>query len=141
MLRWPGEFFRCRFAHQKHGFGAFQIAAFGQGSEARGRDVGRLRKVEFLQRLHPGQVRILEPQFDRAPFALFDLGLEQRFQVMEMGVVLLPGFFGEGCELGADGAQSQSLTVLRDAGGFHTHAGTSIVSNWLYSAIVGSGRS
>jgi hypothetical protein len=54
--------------------------------------VGRLRKVELLQRLHPGQVRILEPQFDRAPFALLDLGLKQRFQVVEMGVVLLPGF-------------------------------------------------
>jgi hypothetical protein len=36
-------------------------------------------------------MRILEPQFDRAPFPLFDLGLKQRFQVMEMRVVLLPG--------------------------------------------------
>src|SRR5205807_2858729 len=104
-------------------------------------EVGRLRKVELLQRLHPGQVRILEPQLDGATFALFGFGLEQRFQVMEMGVVVLPGFFGQGCELSTDGAQSQSLAVLSDACGFHTHAGTSMVSNWLYSAMVGKGRS
>ena len=58
-----------------------------------------------------------------------------------MGVALLPVLFGERSELSADGIQTQSLTVLSNAGSFHTHAGTSIVSNWLYSAIVGSGRS
>ena len=40
-------------------------------------------------------MRILEPQFNRAPFALLHLGLEQRFKVMEMRVVLLPGFLGQ----------------------------------------------
>src|ERR1019366_6438444 len=95
------------FANQKHWFRALQVAAFGQGSDTRGRDVWCLRKVELLQRLHPGQVRILEPQFDRAPFALLDLGLKQRFKVVEMGVVLLPGFLGQGCELSPDRAQSQ----------------------------------
>jgi hypothetical protein len=103
--------------------------------------VGRLSKVELLKRLHPGQVRILDSQFNRTPFTLFNLSLEQRFEVMKMGVLLLSGFLSQRSELSTDGTQSQSLTVLRDACGFHAHAGTSIVSNWLYSVIVGSGRS
>src|ERR1019366_2658918 len=98
-------------------------------------------KVEVLKRLHPGQMRILDSQFNRAPFALFDFSLEQCFKVMKMGVFLLPGFLRQRGELSAYGTQPQSLTVLSDACGFHAHAGTSTVSNWLYSAIVGSGRS
>jgi hypothetical protein len=46
--------------------------------------VRRLREVELLQRLHPRQVCILEAQFDRTPFAVFDLGLKQSFQVVKM---------------------------------------------------------
>jgi hypothetical protein len=37
--------------------------------------VGRLSKIELLKRLHPGQVRILDSQFNRAPFTLFNLSL------------------------------------------------------------------
>jgi hypothetical protein len=49
------------FPHRKHWFGPFQIASFGQGSIARRRDVRRPRKVELFKRLHPEQVRILDP--------------------------------------------------------------------------------
>jgi hypothetical protein len=37
------------FTDQKDWFGTLQIAAIGQSSNARGRDVGRLRKVELLK--------------------------------------------------------------------------------------------
>ena len=60
----------------KDWLGAFEIAAFGQGADAGGRDVRRLCEVEIFKRLDPGQVRILNAQFDRPPFAVLDFGLE-----------------------------------------------------------------
>jgi hypothetical protein len=63
-------------------------------------------KVELLKRLHPGQMRILDSQFNRTPFTLFDLSLEQRFEVMKMRVLLLSGFLRQRCKLSPDGTQS-----------------------------------
>ena len=50
------------------GLGAFEITAFGQGADASRRDMRRLREVELIERLDPGQVRLLHAQFDGASF-------------------------------------------------------------------------
>ncbi len=109
---------------QQDWLGAFEIAAFGQGADAGGRDVRRLSEVELFERLDPGQVRFLHPQLDRAAFAVFHLRLKQSLEIVQMGVVALTGFFGERCELRTDGSQSQSLAVLGDACGLEAHACT-----------------
>jgi hypothetical protein len=49
--------------------------------------VRRLSEVELFERLDPGQVRFLYPQLDGASFPVFHLGLEQSFEVVQMGVV------------------------------------------------------
>ena len=91
------------FTDQKYWLGALEIAAFGQGADARCRDVRRLREIELLQRLHPRQMCILKAQFDGAPFTILDLALEQSFQVVKMRVVLLARFLSQRRELPADG--------------------------------------
>jgi len=89
-------------------------------------------------------VRILEAQFYRPPFAIFHLSLEQRFEIVKMRVVLLTRFIGQRCELGSDRGETKRLAVLCDACSFHAHACTPLIpteSSWLYSIIVGKGRS
>jgi hypothetical protein len=90
------------FTDQKHWLGALEIAAFGQGADARCRDVRRLREIKLFQRLHPRQVCILKAQFDGAPFTILDLALEQSFQVVKMRVVLLARFLSQRRELPSD---------------------------------------
>src|SRR6202035_4183927 len=117
---------------------------FGQGADAGGRDVWRLREVELLQRLDPGQVRFLHAQFDGAPFPILDLRLKQGLEIVQMRVVALCGFLGERGELGADGAQAQRLAVLGDACGLEAHACTACTQldkSWSYAIMVGRGRS
>ncbi len=104
-------------ADQEHWLGAFEVAAFGQGTDTGRRDVRRLCEVELFERLDPGQMRLLHAQFDRPPFAVLDLGLQQGFEVVQMRVVALGGLFGERSELSSDGRESQRLRVLRDACG------------------------
>jgi hypothetical protein len=48
-------------------------------------------------------MRVLQAQFDRTPFPVLDLGGERCFQVMEMRMVLLAGFF---CQRGVPRADS-----------------------------------
>ena len=60
----------ARVADQQDRFGAFEITAFGQGTKPRSRDIRRLREVELIERLDPGQVRLLHAHFDGAPFAV-----------------------------------------------------------------------
>jgi len=132
------------FTDEKHRLSAFEIATFRQDAYVRGRDVRRLREVELLQRLDPRQVRVLEAQLDRAPFAVFDFGLEQSFEVVKMRVVLPAGFFSQRYELRTHRGEAERLAVLDDACRCHAHACTSViaeVSNCLYSIIVGNGRS
>lgn len=104
-------------ADQQHRLGAFKVPALGQGSDARSRDVRRLREVELFQRFDPRQMRVLEAQFNRAPLAVFDLALQQSLQVMQMRVLLLGRFLGQRCKLGCDRRQMQRLAVLGDACG------------------------
>lgn len=85
----------ARITNQQDRLGAFEVAAFGQSADAGGQDVWRLREVEVFERLDPGQVRFLHAQFDRMPFPILHLGLKQGFEVVQMRVVALRGFFGE----------------------------------------------
>lgn len=130
-------------ADQQDRLGAFEIAALGQGADAGRRDVRRLREVELFQRLDPGQPRLLYPQLNRPPFPVFDFGLEQGFEEVQMRVFALPGLLGERGELRADGGQMQRLRVLGDAGGFEAHARTSSApeNSRSYSIMLGRGRS
>jgi hypothetical protein len=103
-------------------------------------DVRRLSKVELLERLDPGQVRLLHPQLDRASFPIFHLRLEQSFEIVQMRVLALGGLFGERGELRPDGWQSQRLTALSDTCDLEAHACTACNSR-SYSIMVGRGRS
>jgi hypothetical protein len=38
---------------------------------------------------------LFDSQFDGAPLPVLDLGVEESFQIMKMGVVVLTGFFGQ----------------------------------------------
>jgi hypothetical protein len=127
-------------SNQQDRLGTFEIAAFGQGADAGGGDVRRLSEVELFERLDPGQVRLLHPQLDRASFPVFHLRLEQSFEIVQMGVLELGGFFGERCELRTDRWQSQRLTVLSDTCDLEAHACTACNSR-SYSIMVGRGRS
>lgn len=69
------------FAHQHHGFGTFDVAAFGQFANLRRRNLSRLVEVELLQRLQPRQFGIAQPLLNRVPVAFFRLHREQRFQI------------------------------------------------------------
>jgi DNA-binding winged helix-turn-helix (wHTH) protein len=88
----------------------------------------------------PGQMRFLHPQLDTASLSVFHLRLEQSFEIVQMGVLVLGGFFGERCELRTDRWQSQRLTVLRDTCDLEAHACTACNSR-SYSTMVGRGRS
>ena len=101
-------------ADQQDRLGTFEVPAFGEAADASGRDVRRLGEVELFQRLDPGQMRLMHAQFDGPPFAVFDFGLEQGFQVVQVRVVALRGFFGERSELRTDGGKPQRLRLLGD---------------------------
>ena len=138
----------ARVATQQNLFGAFEVAAFGEGSDAGGRDVRRLGEVELFQRLDPGQVCFVHAQFDESPFPLVDHGLEQGLKVVEVRVVALRGFVCELCGLRTKGWQSQCLAVLSDACGLDAggavHACTACMlpeKSRSYSIMVGNGRS
>lgn len=66
--------------------GAFKISAFGQCAHAGGRDARRLSEVELLERLDPGQVRLLHPLLDAASLPIFHLSLKQVFERVQVGV-------------------------------------------------------
>src|ERR1039458_7436515 len=126
--------------NQQDGLGTFEIAALGQGADAGGGDVWRLSEIELFERLDPGQVRLLHPQLDAASFPIFHLRLEQSFEIVQMRVLALGGFFSERGELRPDGWQSPRLTVLSDTCDLEAHACTACNSR-SYSIMVGSGRS
>jgi hypothetical protein len=101
-------------ADQKDRFDPFEIAAFGQGADASCRNVRRLGEVELFEHLHPGQVRFLDVQLDGALFPILYRGLEQIFEIVQMPVIALHGFFGKRGELSTEGRQPQRLGVLSD---------------------------
>ncbi len=70
------------------------IAAFGQSADARGLNLRRLRKVKRIERLDARQMRVLQAHLDGAALAIFHLGLEQSFEIVQVGVAALAGFFG-----------------------------------------------
>jgi hypothetical protein len=86
---------------QKDWFSPCEIAAFGQGADARGWDVWRLREIEILKRLHAWQMRILEAQFDGAALAVLHFRQQQGLQILQVRAILLAGFLGQRCELSA----------------------------------------
>ena len=57
---------RLFFADQHHWLTAFDIASLGQPPNPRRWNLGRLREVELLQRLHPRQLRLPDPVLDRS---------------------------------------------------------------------------
>ena len=59
-------------------------AALSQVAHLRGRDIRRLRVIEFFQRLHPRQMRLLNTAPDGVPLPLFHLGRQQRLQIAEV---------------------------------------------------------
>ena len=48
-------------------------------------------------------MRLLHPQLDAPSLTVFHLGLEQGFEIVQVGVVTLASLFGERGELRTDG--------------------------------------
>jgi hypothetical protein len=61
------------FAHQHHGFGALDVAAFGQLANLCRRNLSRLVEVKLFQRLQPRQLGIAQTLLNSMPVALFRL--------------------------------------------------------------------
>src|SRR5262245_8867390 len=93
-------------------------------------DGGALAKVELLQRLHPRQMRVAQPSPHQPLLAVLEFGLQQRFQITQMGAPLARRLLSELGTLRSDARQMQRLALLADGGRFQdrsmrTHDGAS----------------
>src|SRR5262249_36975930 len=79
-------------------------------------DEGALAKVELLQRLHPRQMRVAQPSRDQPLLAILEFGLQQRFQITQMGAPLARRLVGELGTLRSDARQMQGLALVADGG-------------------------
>src|SRR5450432_100251 len=105
-----------RFTEQDDRLAALEIAALGQITDERRRNVRRRLKFELLQRLQLRQVRFLQSPRDSIVFALLELRSEQRFEIANVTLLLLDGFFRQARKLSAKRGQSQLLGVGTDGG-------------------------
>jgi hypothetical protein len=83
-----------------------------------GRDLGIAREVELLQGLHAGQTGFANAAFDQPLFAFLELGLQQRFEIAEMGPPFAHRLFGQLSALCPDGRHPQELALLPDGSRF-----------------------
>ena len=103
-----------RVADQDHAVAVIDPGALGERGDRGLRDLRVLGEAEVLQALDRR-----EPRVDQAPaFATFGafghLGLQQRAEVGDRGLLLAGGFLGERAEAAADGRQLQIDRVRLD---------------------------
>ena len=86
-------------ADEQDRFGALDIAALGQVAHLRRGHIRRLRVIELFQRFHSRQMGFPDAAFNRVPFALFDLGQQQCFQIPDVALLLANRLLGQRAEL------------------------------------------
>src|SRR5262249_61742813 len=75
-------------AYKDNRLGFGDVITLGQFVDLLGRDPGIAHEVELLQRLHARQAGLTEAPLDQPLFAFLELGLEQRFEIAEVGAPL-----------------------------------------------------
>ena len=71
-----------------------EVIASGQFVDLLGRDLGITREVELLQGLHARQTGFAKAPLDQPLVAFFEFGLQQRFEIAEMGAAFTYRLFG-----------------------------------------------
>ena len=137
-------FVRASLADQQDRLGAGHVLALRQRPELSGRDAGAV-ELEFVQRLHPRQPRLMQQARNRPALTLLHLGRQQRLEVADMALPLADGGIREASELAADRRHAQRLAMLPDRLvleiGHQALPAQGPDSSTSYSAIVGIGRS
>lgn len=111
------------------------VIALGKFMDLLGGDLGIAREVELRQGLHPRKTGFADAPFDQSLFALLEFGLEQRFQITEMGVAFAHRLFGQLGALGPRWPACAYLALLADGGGFKNGGlGTHGATSWLSSS-------
>ena len=77
--------------------------------------MGHALEIKFLQRLHPGKMRVLNPPRNCLAIALFDLRSQQRFQITQVRLLLLDRFFSQAYELIASVGKCSCLAYCKIA--------------------------
>ena len=76
-------------------FGFGDVVALGQFMDLLSRDPGVAREVELLQGLHPRQTSFADAPLDQPLFAILEFGLQQRFEIAEVGAPFAHRLLGE----------------------------------------------
>jgi hypothetical protein len=71
------------------------VVALSQFVDLLGRDLGIASEVELLERLHARQASFADAPFDQLLFALLQFGLQQCFEIAEMGPPFAHRLFGQ----------------------------------------------
>ena len=91
----------ARLADQQDRFGTGDVLPFSKRPELGGCNA-RAVELEFVQRLHPRQPRLMQQARNRPALALLHLGRQQRLEVADMGLPLAGRGIRQAGELAAD---------------------------------------
>ena len=103
---------RAALADQHHRLGSCNVSAFGKFANLRRWYLRRPREVEFLQRLHPRQLGIVQPVRDGVPVALFTLHRQQRFQITDVAAIFFHRLFRQTHKVRAHHRHLHGLAIL-----------------------------
>ena len=94
-------------ADEDHALAVVDPTALGERGDRGLGDVGVVGEAEVLQALDDRELGVQQPAAFAALGALGDLGLQQRGEVGDRGLLLARGFLGERAEASSDGRQVQ----------------------------------